>query len=202
MARGPVPGRVKRRLEPMLGPDGCARLHAVLVRRTLATAAALGRVVVACEGAVEVPPGADRVAQSDGDPGERMRTAAGWAFERHGGPLLVVGTDVPRLGEGHVAAALADLATGADASFGPTLGGGAYLTALPAPRPEVFGLGAGEWGGPAVLGRMLERAGAAGLEIGMLHMERDLGTPEDARAMLADPLLPADVRAALADRGT
>ena len=44
----------------------------------------------------------------------------------------------------------------------------------------------------------LERARRLGAEVGMLRHERLLVTPDDAAALLADPLLPAELRAALA----
>ena len=81
-------------------------VHDVLVARTLAVARAV----------------ADRVERTD-------------AVEAVGsGPLVVLPAICPRLGTGHVAAALADLAAGCDAAYGPTLEGDWYLAALAAPR--------------------------------------------------------------------
>src|SRR4051812_36959461 len=42
-AKAPVPGAVKTRLIPLLGPAGAAALHARLVERTLAMASAAAR---------------------------------------------------------------------------------------------------------------------------------------------------------------
>ena len=47
---------------------------------------------------------------------------------------------------------------------------------------------------------MLGRARELGAEVGMLRHERLLVTPGDAAALLADPLAPADLRAALQRR--
>jgi len=38
MAKAPRAGLVKTRLHPLLGPQGCARLQAVLIRRTVQVA--------------------------------------------------------------------------------------------------------------------------------------------------------------------
>jgi rSAM/selenodomain-associated transferase 1 len=201
MARAPEPGRCKTRLEPLLGPDGCARLQAVLLRRAAAWAADVADgAFVAYDGdraavAACVPEGVRLLPQRGEDFGERLRNAVADAFA--GAPLLVVGTDLPRLGAEHAVAAFADLAAGADVTLGPAADGGYYLIGLAAPRPELFALPAEAWGGPTVLPRTLAAAHELGLEVGMLRMERDLDTPRDARALLADPLTPAEVAAAL-----
>jgi uncharacterized protein len=207
MARAPRPGACKTELESLLGPEGCARLQAVLIRRAADWAAAVapGRAFVAYDppDALEemlalVPPGTDLLAQEDGHPGERLAAAVERAFALGGGgPVLVSGTDVPRLSPGHAAAALADLEAGCDATFGPALSGGWYLAGLAAPRPELFALGEEARDGPTLLARTLEIAREHSLELGLLRYERALERPLDARAVLADPLAPADVVAAL-----
>ena len=199
MARAPVPGRCKTRLEPLLGPEGCARLQALLIERAVAWAMSVapGCVLVAADGELELG-GIDVVPQVGGHLGDRLAAAVADAFERFGGPLLVVGTDCPRLDVRHAAAGLADMDAGGDASFGPAMDGGYYLAVLREPRAELFGLGADEWGGSTVLARTLALAAKSELDVGMLRMERDLDTPADARAFLADPLTPLEIRAALA----
>jgi glycosyltransferase A (GT-A) superfamily protein (DUF2064 family) len=112
------------------------------------------------------------------------------------GPVIVVATDVPRLTRVHFEIAVLDLSEGVDVSFGPTFDEGYYLIAMREPRPDLLSLPAG---GGGALGRALAAAGAAGLEVGLLRMERRLGDAADAVALLADPLLDASVRAALTE---
>jgi glycosyltransferase A (GT-A) superfamily protein (DUF2064 family) len=132
-------------------------VHEVLLARTLAVAGAV----------------ADRVRVTD-------------ALEAAGsGPLVVLPAICPRLGAGHVAAALADLAAGCDAAYGPTLEGDWYLAALAAPRDDLL------TASPFTVARDHD------VEVGLLRHERALRTPADAAAFRADPLTPADVRAAL-----
>ncbi|MGQ0574799.1 MAG: TIGR04282 family arsenosugar biosynthesis glycosyltransferase [Pseudonocardia sp.] len=81
MAKAPVAGHAKTRLEPLLGPDGCARLQAALVAHTVRVAAALAPTSVAVAGdlalvAPLVPPGVELFAQCAGDLGTRLTTAA------------------------------------------------------------------------------------------------------------------------------
>jgi uncharacterized protein len=231
LADPPVPGACLPGLEPLLGPEGCARLQAVLVRRAAAWAAevAPGRALVAAapppaaphdaagprsaaaphpltgsldaaggDVAALAPEGTVVFPQSGEHRGERMIAAVEEAFAWAGpGPLLVAGTGVPRLSAPHAAAALADLAEGCDATFGPALDGGFYLAGLAGSYAAVFTLPAEAWDNSDLLTGVLKRARDNGLELGLLRYERELRGPLDVRALLADPLAPADVVAVL-----
>ena len=197
VARAPRDPAALAGLAPLLDAPRREALQAVLIRRAAAWAAA-----AAAPGAayVAVTP-ADRVAEVapllpagvTAIPGDEGGPAA--AIARIGrAPLLVAVAECPRLAPVHAAAALDDLAAGCDLVFGATLEGGWYLAALREPRPELLTVAAARSGG---LGPTLRRARELGAEVGMLRHERLLATPGDAAAMLADPLLPADVRAAL-----
>ncbi|MEA2391747.1 MAG: uncharacterized protein QOK31_1856 [Solirubrobacteraceae bacterium] len=206
VARAPRPGRCKTRLEPLLGPEGCGRLQAALVRRAVAWAAdvAPGAVFVAfdppdAEADLRelVPRGVQLFPQDESDLGGRLSAATAAVFSRHDGPLLTIGVDMPRLHAGHAAAALSDLSDGCEVTIGPALDGGYYLIGLREPRPSLFALPDGAWGGPEVWALTLAAARDADLSLGLLRAERDLDTPADARALLADPTLPGDVAALL-----
>ena len=206
MANAPRAGEVKTRLEPLLGAEGCARLQGLLLTRAARWAAqvAPGAAFVAftpddalAEVGDLVPAGTDLFPQVGADLGERLAAATARVLELHEGPLLTVGTDLATLEPGHAAAALDDLADGIDVTFGPAFDGGYYLIGQRAPHPEVFALPSEAWGGPRVLELSLRAAAEAGLSLGMLRGERDLDTPEDARAALADPRFPDDIGAAL-----
>ena len=205
IAKAPRPGLCKTRLEPVLGPEGCARLQATLVRRAAAWAAAVGDPFVvftpgdAREEMASLAPGAELIEQVDGDLGARLAGAVGAVLERHPGPALLVGVDTPQLQPAVAEAALGDLRDGIDVTFGPASDGGYYLIGLREPRPEVFALPSAKWGGPEVLRLSLEAAGAAGLTIGMLRPERDLDDEADVRAFLADPLTPPEIVELLRD---
>jgi len=206
MAKAPRAGDVKTRLEPLLGPEGCARLQALLLARAARWAAevAPGAAFVAftpedalAEVGDLVPPGTDLFPQEGADLGARLAAATARVLAMHDGPLLTVGTDLATLEPRHAAAALDDLADGIDVTFGPAFDGGYYLVGLREPHPEVFALPTEAWGGPRVLELSLRAAAEAGLSLGMLRGERDLDTPADARAALCDPRFPDDIAAAL-----
>lgn len=193
MARAPRPGGCNQGLEPLLGAERCAVLQTVLIRRGVAwaceAAGADGHAVLAVdrpdavEGLRDLVPAVE--VWDEADPA----AAAAAAHDRFGGPLLIGTTDTPRLGAGHASAALVDLGEGADLVVGPAHDGGWYLMAMHTPMPRILGA--------ATVAECLRAAMEDGLEVGLLRMERDLATPADAAALLADPLVPTDVRRAL-----
>jgi len=199
MAKAPRAGAVKTRLEPMLGRDGCARLQAALIAVVSAWAAevAPGSAYLAFGGEEgelrpHVGDGVHCFPDCAGDLGDRLTAATARVFRERPDPLLVVGTDMPLLTRAHAREAEAVLRGGADVTFGPALDGGYWMVGLSRPSPDVFDLG-GDWGGPAVLARSLERAEMAGLRTELLGMERDLDDPADARALADHPRLPPAV---------
>ena len=206
MAKAPRPGEVKTRLEPLLGPDGCARLQAALLHRASAWAHGVAPgaafVAYAPDDALEetiqhVPAGTDLFAQEGAHLGARLAAATDRVLSMHPGPLLVVGTDLATLSPAHARAALDDLAEGCDVCFGPAFDGGYYLVGLAAPQPRLFALPADAWGSAQVLELSLEAAATAGLSFGLLRGERDLDTPADVRSALADPSFPGEIAALL-----
>lgn len=205
VAKAPRPGLTKTRLEPLLGPEGCARLQAVLLARAGRWAAvAGGRTFVAFtprdasgEVAALLPADAECFEQVEGHLGERIAAAWTEVARRHDGPVVLIGTDLPALAPHHLAATAADLADGVDVCLGPATDGGYYLLAAHAFHRALFEIEAEDWGGPRVMGLTLQAAHAEGLSLGLLTSERDLDTPADAAALLADPCAPADVVAAL-----
>lgn len=204
MAKSPRPGHAKTRLEPLLGPDGCARLQAELIR----VAVAWGRTVGPVHVAVDPGDGVDEVgslvgsdatlfAQEGADLGQRLASATGRVFAVHDGPVVTIGTDMPTLGAFHADALRDDFAHGVDAIFGPAHDGGYYLVALGAPRPELFALPPEAWGGPDVFPLTAGIARELELSVGLLRGERDLDTPGDAEALLLHHALPEGVAAIL-----
>jgi len=201
VARSPASPAVKPELAPLLDADRRAALQALLIRRAAAWAAAAapGAAFVAVDGplgdvAALLPPGVTAFAQERGEPAAVLAAAIGRIGR---GPLLIAGADCPRLRADHADAALGDLAAGADVVFGATLEGGWYLAGLREPRSELLTVAPEAWQREGGIALVLRRAAELGAEVGMLRHERLLVTPADAAALLADPLLPRDLRAAL-----
>src|SRR5216684_4481658 len=103
LAKAPVPGLAKTRLEPALGPERAAALQARLTARAVETAkaAAIGPVALWTAPDETHPTfqmlgalfGVTLTRQPDGDLGVRMLTA----MRAANGPVLVIGTDCPVL---------------------------------------------------------------------------------------------------------
>lgn len=202
MAKAPRPGHVKTRLHPLLGPEHAATLQATLIAHTCDVAHNVAAVYLAVEPASAhsevdalTPPGVRVIGQVGADLGARMATAVDQVQAAGHAPVLVVGSDAPTLGPDRLREALVLLATpGVDAVLGPALDGGYYLIGLSTPVPEAFSIDAGLWGGPDVLAATRQALRAGGRSVRLLAPLRDLDTPEDAAALLADPELPRAVR--------
>ena len=194
-AKAPVPGQVKTRLAPLLGPEGAAALHAGLVRQALSTAAmaGLGPVELWCA-PDETHPFFTRCAelfaitlhrQVGADLGERMRSTfdAGLAS---GERVVLIGSDCPALKP-------ADLCEGAralethDAAIAPAEDGGYVLIALSKPLPALFSGIA--WGSAAVMGATRARLAEAKASWKELPTRWDVDRPEDYARLQREGLL-------------
>ena len=134
--------------------------------------------------------------------GDGPRRCLAAAIARVGrGPLLVAGTDCPRLGAAHAAAALDDLAAGCDVVFGATLEGGWYLAGLREPRPELLTIAPEAWQRARRHRRSCSAARASSAPRSACCATSACSlTPGDVAALLADPLLPSRVCGARARR--
>jgi hypothetical protein len=135
-------------------------------------------------------------ARRAGDGAEPLELAApaelAPALDGHDGPVVLVAPDVPALGEPHLRAARDDLAAGVLLSTAATGDGTPFLVVLSQPEPDLLAL----VGAP--FNALLATAVEHGRELGMIRAERRLASLADARALQADPLTPADLRALLA----
>ena len=131
-AREPVPGQVKTRMQPVLGPDEACQLHRELVLWTAQrlTSARLGRVELAVTGRVDDPlfqqceaGGVAAVrGQTGEDLGQRMYNALHAGLQRFS-RVVLVGSDCPQLDSNYLASALAALES-AEVVLGPGEGEG------------------------------------------------------------------------------
>lgn len=184
-AKAPVPGRVKTRLIPALGPEGAARLYRRMVEHALGSAAAAGLGTVelwcapddtdpflrACAGRH----GAPLRVQRGRDLGERMADALATALES-GARAVLVGSDCPALDARRLAEAFRALEE-VEAVFNPAEDGGYMLVGLRRPLPEAFR--DIPWSGPEVMERTRERLRALGVGWRELPALWDVDRPED-----------------------
>jgi len=218
LARVPVPGQVKTRLIPRLGPRGAADLHAALTAQTLDLVARAGPAFATLwlAGDAGAAPPFElagparwfRHAQPAGDLGVRMRAAIDAALATRAAPpaaaapacdaVLVIGTDCPMR-------RVADLRAGAsalrahDVVLQPALDGGYVMIGVhrrTAQPPGYAGLfEALAWGGATVAQDTRARAAALGWRLAELPALPDLDTPADYDAALRAGHLPPHAHA-------
>ncbi|MBM3558463.1 MAG: glycosyltransferase [Alphaproteobacteria bacterium] len=143
--RAPRLGTVKRRLARDIGTVEASRFHRTCIDRLMRTVGRDRRwrtvlAVTPDETARGAAPWAGRQArqpQGRGDLGARMVRAL-----RRGGPVVIVGSDIPAMRPAHVAAAFRALGH-ADLIFGPAADGGFWLVGTSGRRPLPPGLFAG-----------------------------------------------------------
>lgn len=208
-AKAPVPGQVKRRLQPPLSPEEAATLHEAFVRDVVARERRPDRAVTVWRaGDVHHPLWADlraqgvALAQQDGaDLGDRMAHALHTGLHS-GEKVVLIGTDTPSL-----PAAVTDRAFAAldevPVVLGPACDGGYYLVGVRGDVPDLFSGVA--WSSARVLAQTLARLDSLGVAWALVDFWYDVDRPADLALLarhvgqLADP--PPATTAALAALG-
>ncbi|MFS0729372.1 DUF2064 domain-containing protein [Curtobacterium sp. 1P10AnD] len=176
VAKECLPGRVKTRLIPALGPEGAARVAAASLSDTLATVRALpaARRILFFDGEV-VPAAAEGfhvLPQPAGDLDERLGTL----FDAVQGPLLLIGMDTPQVRPDDLAAVFEHPER--DAWFGPAEDGGFWALYLHVPDGSLIrGVPMSRDDTGAV---QRARLGNAGLDVGDLTPLLDVDEIADA----------------------
>ena len=180
MAKRPVPGRVKTRLQPFLSETESAGLAESMLRDTVALGLSIG---VDCTIGFDPPSEEDyfrqfegvRLApQPEGDLGERMSGV----FETAPDSVSVmVGTDSPELSATDIRRAFQLLESDADVVLGPTFDGGFYLVGFHAFERRLFeGV---PWSTDSTLESTIRNAEALGLRVKQVSTRHDLDEPSD-----------------------
>ena len=194
MAKAPVPGEVKTRMAPRLGPEQSAQLAHLMLAQTVATACRhWPGVVTLCVWPDPDHPAFTRLAdkhgikvttQIDADLGARMMAALKQGIADAGG-AAVMGCDVPHC-PGEILARAHALLVGGENPLGPAADGGFYLLGLrpgadadadetdveESPLDALFS--GVRWGGSAQLDEVRARATVAGLRFCELPTLRDI----------------------------
>lgn len=210
-AREPKLGRVKTRLEPVLGVDGCLELHRALLRRAAETlsSAQLAAWQLWVDGDVSHPEflaqreSAAVHRQQGGDLGARMLNAANTALrDQEVEYVLIVGADCPAVDAGYLTEALQALNRGAEVVLGPAEDGGYVLIGLRKARPELFS--GVRWGQSSVLAETVANCRASAIEPVLLDTRWDVDRASDLKRLTElQPNLPLspELAARIADLG-
>ena len=185
--RYPVPGATKTRLIPALGPVGAADLQRSLTERIYRQAFAFStKNRVSIEICVKdgdekkmrtwLGRGFEYSRQAPGDLGQSMETAFTNAFRKGSRRVILLGTDIPELGEKqHLEKGFEALEKN-DLVLGPSTDGGYYLVGLRRNAAIFEGV---SWGRTTVLDQTLGLAHKAGLSIHTLEPLTDIDTEQD-----------------------
>lgn len=180
-AKAPVPGQVKTRLIPALGPDGAAALAGRMLADTCreAVAARTGAVELCLSGSLEsIPQGVELSRQGGGDLGKRLARAAERVIGG-GEPVIFIGTDCPGLDASRLKQASAELERN-DAVIHPTFDGGYALLGLRRYDPSI--LNGIEWSTSTVAADTVARISALGWSLHVGETLLDIDEPEDLEA--------------------
>jgi rSAM/selenodomain-associated transferase 1 len=193
MAKYPAPGRVKTRLAAELGDDtACALQRAFLLDladrlRALPYGVTWAFWPPSAPFATLIGGGRCR-AQSGEDLGARMAAAVEAELADGGGPVVVLGADVPHVDLDCIRRAVRALAADVDVVLGPALDGGYYLIGLRAVAPALFENIA--WGTGRVLRATLAQAERLGLRVELVAESFDVDQVADLarlRAVMTAP---------------
>ena len=189
MARRPVAGKVKTRLQPYLTPGQAASLYHSFLQDALELLPALSEF----EPFVSYTPRSARtffknmtegkaglIPQVGSDIGERMldlvRVLAGQGYS----PIIITGSDIPLLQPRIFRKAL-KLLKDHDVCLGPSADGGYYLIGLKKPFEVIFR--DMPWSTPDVLRLTKERINKGGLSLAALDVYQDVDTIYGLSAM-------------------
>jgi rSAM/selenodomain-associated transferase 1 len=185
-AKDPRSERVKTRLAQGLGEAGARRFYQGSLELLLRE---MGRLTDHVQPVLVISPATaaqdigehlswphEVRAQSLGDLGKRLETA----FREAVGPCLVVGTDMPELGERQILAALDAMAPG-KVVMGPCPDGGYYLLGTSEFHSELFR--DMPWSTADLQQATRQRAESLGLEIVELEPVSDIDYLEDLQAL-------------------
>jgi rSAM/selenodomain-associated transferase 1 len=194
MAKVPVAGAVKTRLQPFLSPEKCAELAAAF----LLDAAAKAKTV--CENTILAYAPADQknvlenflrgentlVEQIGVTLGERMTNAFKFAFGQDLDAVLMIGTDSPQVPAAFLEQAFESLEANADVVLGKTADGGFYAIGLRKNQPRLFENVA--WSSEQVFRQTACNAEGLKLRLAQIPESFDIDTPPDLIALRAEML--------------
>ena len=190
-ARLPILGKVKTRLEPLLGQQGCLALHLVLIEHSLNLASRWKHGPVELwwseqpeseaqqdelMNLLDVPENLTVRFQQGENLGERMQYAMQSALDQ-GEHALVIGTDCPQQKIEHLERAVELIGSGLDVAVQPAFDGGFVLIACANRAPnlegEIF------WGSETVLSQLELELEKQQLSIGKIETISDLDNEKD-----------------------
>jgi rSAM/selenodomain-associated transferase 1 len=145
MAKVPLAGNVKTRLEKVISPENCAKLAEAFLKDAVNKAKAVCEDVFVAffppneAGKLrETVPDGQIFEQTGKDLGERMFHAFEFVFSGEADAVVMIGTDSPTFPFDYIEQAFEFLETNSEIVLGKTDDGGFYLIGLRGLRKEIF----------------------------------------------------------------
>ncbi len=184
MAKVPIAGTVKTRLQPRLTAAQCADLAACFLRDTVSKANSLKNKLIIAYSPVEkrnilleiLPDEHNFIEQKGTNLGEKMFHAFEFAFSNNSDSVVMIGTDSPTFPTEFIRQTFENL-TKTDAVLGAAADGGFYLIGLRKLKKEIFENV--EWSSPQTFEQTARKIEKANLKLALLPVWYDVDTPED-----------------------
>jgi len=191
MAKVPIAGTVKTRLEPFLTPEQCAELAECLLLDTVSKAESLQNQIIIAYTPIEkrdvllklLPTQKTLIEQKGANLGDRMFHALNFAFSQNADAVVMIGTDSPTFPPEFIERAFKNLKK-TEAVLGKTEDGGFYLIGLRTVRKEIFENV--EWSSPKTFRQTVRNIKNLGLKLSLLPTWFDVDLPADLERLRKD----------------
>ena len=189
MAKVPVAGYVKTRLQTILSPDECADLALCLLTDTIEKASEHQSDLIIAYSPPERGEFFDAfsqhkhslIPQTGADLGEKMFNAFDFVFSQGLDSVVMIGTDSPTFPPEFIENAFELMEKGADAVLGKTEDGGFYLIGLRVFEKKIFEKV--KWGSAEAFQQTVRNIEKRGLRLSLLPEWYDVDRPEDLKRL-------------------
>ncbi len=191
MAKVPIAGTVKTRLQPFLSVEQCTELAECFLRDTVSKAKSLSNELI-----IAYTPGEKRdvllailpneqifIEQKGVNLGDKMFHAFEFAFSQNSDAIVMIGTDSPTFPAQFITQAF-EMLPETDAVLGETADGGFYLFGLRKLKKEIFETV--EWSSPKTFEQTARNIENLDLKLSLLPNWYDVDTPDDLKRLKKD----------------
>jgi rSAM/selenodomain-associated transferase 1 len=191
MAKIPIAGTVKTRLQPFLSAEQSATLAECFLRDTVNKAKILSNELIIAYTPVEkldvllaiLSNEQIFIEQIGANLGDKMFHAFEFAFSQNPDVVVMIGTDSPTFPAQFITQAF-EMLSEADAVLGETADGGFYLIGLRKLKKEIFETV--EWSSPETFEQTARNIENLNLKLSLLPNWYDVDTPDDLKRLKKD----------------
>ncbi len=191
MAKVPIAGTVKTRLQPFLSAEQSATLAECFLRDAVSKAKSLSNELIIAYTPVEkrdvllttLPNEQIFIEQKGANLGGKMFHAFKFAFSQNSDTVVMIGTDSPTFPAQFITQAF-EMLSETDAVLGKTADGGFYLIGLRKLKKEIFETI--EWSSPKTFEQTARNIENLNLKLSFLPNWYDVDTPDDLKRLIKD----------------